>query len=43
MAQNETIEAWVERFKADTDNQYVTEPHVPRAAGVLRLIGSGAA
>lgn len=39
MTQNTAVEAWVDRFGGDRDNQYVSERHVERAAAVIRLIG----
>ena len=38
MTQDTAIEAWVDRFRDDRDNQYVSEPHVERAAAIIRLI-----
>ena len=42
MTQDTAIEAWVDRFRDDRDNQYVSEPHVERAAAIIRLIGTSA-
>lgn len=42
MARNAVVEAWVDRFVDDRDNQYVTERHIERASGILRLIGKDA-
>ena len=42
MTQNTAVEAWVDRFRDDRDNQYVSEQHVQRAAAIIRLIGTSA-
>ena len=42
MTQDTAIEAWVDRFRDDRDNQYVSEQHVQRAAAIIRLIGTSA-
>ena len=42
MAQDMAIEAWVDRFVNDRDNQYVSEQCVERAADMLRRIGKEA-